>query len=227
MLLWSLRSSRGKSLGSSQEFSKHKSFLGYTQGFLGPSLYVGAFQSPYSSEYLIFQLSSQVSGMSIVCPNCYFLPQVIATWFTCLSMFLMNILNAATSPPREFEVGKTKASPLHLSFREPHRYVKTGKHTSLGTGFTLFLDTTLGMRTAVFNYCHSKEGIWKGYVKLPQSSPIMFQWPFFWLGFCLVAVNIWLFSRVLIRLLLEIFAKFFQCFGGGMDPQNFLLYHFL
>lgn len=101
MLLWSLRSSRGKSLGSSQELSKHKSFLGYAQGFLGPSLYVGAFQSPYSSEYLILQLFFPGFWHVYCLPHCYFLPQVVATLFTCLSMFLMNIFNAATSPPRE------------------------------------------------------------------------------------------------------------------------------
>ena len=73
----------------------------------------------------------------------------------------------------DFEGGKTKVSPLHWSFSEPHREVNTGKHISLGTRFTVFLATTLGMWIAIFNYCHSKGGTGKGYVKQPQSSAIL------------------------------------------------------
>lgn len=61
---------------------------------------------------------------------------------------------------------------------------------------------------------------------MPGSSPSLFQCPFSCLSICLVAVNLGLSSRFLIRLILAgffvcSFWQDFQCFWGRTDPEIF------
>lgn len=51
--------------------------------------------------------------------------------------------------------------------------------------------------------------------KLRHSLPTIFNFPFYWFSNYLVAVNLLLFSRVLTKLILTIFAEFLFLLGNG------------
>lgn len=88
------------------------------------------------------------------------------------------------------------------------RHIKTDKHNTLITRLSLFLiepDTHIGNMGCHLHYCcHAEESIWQGYVKMPQSFFIMFKWPFSQCSIYLVALSLWLYSRVLIKLIMTV-----------------------
>ena len=104
-----------------------------------------------SSRFVAFWLS-------IVCLNCYFLPQVAV--FTWLSVFSRNVLHVTASLSwKSSEVGKTKAVSLYQSFGKS-RQVETDKHNSLrirsASSGTRYSHLELGCHLQ--DCCHTVEG---------------------------------------------------------------------
>lgn len=148
--------------------------------------------------------------------------------FVCLSLFLRNTPCIAAFLPWEIsELGETNTSSLQHSFMEPTDRSKqtqfVGKKVCSALSVTSY--PCWEYRLLSSRLCHTKVRGW-GKAETPQSSPTTLKLPFSSFSIHLVALNLWLFSRVPTKLILTVFAHFFQCFCGGMGPLGCLLCHF-
>lgn len=85
-------------------------------------------------------------------------------------------------------------------------------------------DPTLGIQAAIFNTSFRLGAGWGGGVAVGRASKIAtnlsycFKLPFPWFVICFVAVNLWLFSTILTKLILIVFPQFFCLFLERCTP---------
>lgn len=162
--------------------------------------------------------SPRLFSMSGVCPNWYPLPQLTAPRsfaFKCFQQKYQSPFSAFwNSKKREFQIRWNEGKPLVLVLHEAAQQVKTDN--SLRTSTALLPpapETHPGTQTAVFTTATEPEsgGGWgKGKLKCHKAFLLDFSHFFPWSSIHLVAVNLWLFSRVSLMLILTVFLAFLR-----------------
>lgn len=121
-------------------------------------------------------------------------------------MFLTNAPQVAASP---FCEKQNKSRPFVPVLQKGSRQVKS--NSILRTRSALFLPAP-GIHTNNAGFIFKTPGRWgwgQNKLKMPQQFPTQIQPPFSWLIIHLMAVNLWLVSRVPIKLIMTVSARLF------------------